>query len=152
VPGPVLHVVCKPNGSSWVERKLPATPEPGAAPRPWQEVQSRIRYVCRPSGERWSGEVQIPWSAILHAAAPGGADGNAAAGTGAAGGDVEPPALLRFNFVQHRTATGESASWCGPIDFGRDDSLMGCLILRDPQGPNNLAGNRGGASPATGER
>lgn len=151
VPGPVLHVVCKPNGSSWVERKLPAPSVPGAAPRPWQEVQGRILYVCRPSGEAWRGEVKIPWSAILDAnpqAAAPGADGNAAAAGGAAAvaGDAEPPALLRFNFVQHRTATGESASWCGPVDFGRDDSLMGCLILRDPEGPNNLAGNRPGAA------
>ena len=67
----------------------------------------------------------------------------------------EPPALLRFNFVQHRTATGESATWAGPVDFGRDDSLMGVLHLRDPQDPNAGflgdradAASRGGASTA----
>ena len=30
-----------------------------------------------------------------------------------------------------RHATGESASWAGPIDFGRDESFMGLLYLRD---------------------
>ena len=30
----------------------------------------------------------------------------------------------------HRTATGESASWAGPVDFGRDDAFTGLLVLR----------------------
>ena len=45
------------------------------------------------------------------------------------------PALLRFNFAQHRHATGESASWAGPVDFGRDDAFMGALYLRLPNVP-----------------
>ena len=157
-PGPVLHVVCKPNGSIWVERKSPPGVEPGATPRPWQEVQARIHYFSRPAGEAWRGEVKIPWTAILDvvqqdARAGGAGEGGAGGGAdalarrAAAPSDVEPPPLLRFNFVQHRTATGESASWCGQVDFGRDDSLMGDLILRDPRGPGirnagNIAGNR----------
>lgn len=174
VPGPVLHVVCKPNGSSWVERKLPPGLDPAAAPRSaWQEVQARILYASRPAGEAWRGEVKIPWSAILNAAAaaqpdprnPDAPDGSPAADDAQAGAqpdashyapaDSDPPALLRFNFVQHRTTTGESASWCGPVDFGRDDALMGALILRDPEDPGipNLAGNRdAGVSPAMEQR
>jgi hypothetical protein len=45
------------------------------------------------------------------------------------------PPFLRFNFVQHNHSTGESASWSGPIDFGRDDALMGLLYLREPNDP-----------------
>jgi hypothetical protein len=141
MPGPVLHVVCKPNGSIWVERKTPALPE--SAPvgdKAWQEVEGRIQYTARVEGDAWRGEVSIPWRAILSAA---GANPSAEVG--------EPPALMRFNFAQHRTATGESATWAGPVDFGRDENLMGILYLRDPQerGPRNLAG---GFRSATQER
>ena len=143
VPGPVLHVVCKPNGSSWVERKNP--PAAGAPPaaKPWQEVQAGIRYAWQHDGEGWRGEVAIPWQAILDAAE-----------VEARAGDIAPPALLRFNFVQHRTTTGESASWSGPVDFGRDDSLMGILFLRDPEEPGlrNIAGDPSDIRPSTGER
>jgi hypothetical protein len=130
-PGPVLHVVCKPNGSSWVERK-------NGGENPWTEVEARIPYKSRQEAERWRGEISIPWKAILDAAA--------------LNGDIEPPALLRFNFVQHRHATAESASWCGPVDFGRDENMMGILYLRDPQEPGprgKVAGSgRGSADPA----
>jgi hypothetical protein len=127
-PGPVLHVVCKPNGSIWVERKNPASPD--AEGQEWTEVEARIPYKSRQESDRWQGEVSIPWKAVLD--------------TAAKRGDVEPPTLLRFNFVQHRHATAESASWCGPVDFGRDESLMGILYLRDPREPGprgNLAEN-----------
>jgi hypothetical protein len=40
--------------------------------------------------------------------------------------------MLRFNFSQHRAATCESASWAGPVDFGRDESFTGVLYLRTP--------------------
>jgi hypothetical protein len=122
-PGPTLHVVCKPNGSSWVERKAPGGAT-GPAAKVWQEIEANVRYTARRDGERWTGEVAIPWRAILDAQAQAG---------GGRGGDAEPPALLRFNFVQHRAATGESATWSGPVDFGRDDTLMGVLYLRDPE-------------------
>jgi hypothetical protein len=139
LPGAVLHVVCKPNGSTWVERKDPpaagadaAAAAPGGA---WKEVQAGILHESRTDGDRWRGEVKIPWKAILNAAA---------------GERGEPPVLLRFNFAQHRTTTGESASWAGPVDFGRDDNFMGVLYLRDPEepGPRNLAGRAGSAAAA----
>jgi hypothetical protein len=43
--------------------------------------------------------------------------------------------LLRFNFAQHVHTTGQSATWAGPVDFGRDDSFMGLLYLREPNNP-----------------
>jgi hypothetical protein len=52
------------------------------------------------------------------------------------------PTMLRFNFVQHRTATGESDSWAGPIDYGRDENLMGLLLIRDPDNPGMASGPR----------
>lgn len=106
-PGAVMHVVCKPNGSTSISRK------PG--PRlNWQEVETKVPYSSITQNGHWRGELAIPWEAIL--------------------GDGKPiPALLRFNFAQHRPTAGESASWCGPIDFGRDESLMGALYLRDPE-------------------
>ena len=38
----------------------------------------------------------------------------------------------RTALAQHRSTTGESSSWAGPIDFGRDDSFMGALQIRQP--------------------
>jgi len=126
--GPLLHVVLKPNGSSWVERKL----NPKQHANPWQPFESTgIRYVAAvtpgapvPSGGKdqaaadgkWTGELAIPWKVLN--------DPN-----------LGMPTLLRFNFSQHRTATGESASWAGPVDFGRDDAFMGCLQVRQPDIP-----------------
>ena len=110
--GPVLHLVCKPNGADWVERKAPA----GKPRRDWQAMEgSGVRYATTTSADgRWRGELGIPWNLIC-------------------GPDRPMPVLLRFNFTQHRNRPCESASWCGPIDFGRDDQLMGVLYLRTPK-------------------
>ena len=118
--GPVLHVVCKPSGL-WVERKLDAR----LNANPWQPLEGTgVRYKTALDNTNWRGEVAIPWRAICDA-------------------DRGVPSLLRFNFAQHRTATGESASWAGPIDFGRDDSLTGVLYLREAHAPgiNTVAGH-----------
>jgi hypothetical protein len=110
--GPVLHVVCKPSGT-WVERKL----DPRMHADPWQPFEGTgIRFASTIDGSDWRGEVAIPWEAINEAG-------------------KTRPRLLRFNFVQHKTATGESASWAGPIDFGRDDSFTGILSLTEPDTP-----------------
>jgi hypothetical protein len=142
LPGPVLHVVCKPNGVVWVERK---------GERSWAEVGGEgVKQASSTAGDRWRGEVKIPWQAVLNSAAAGNAKGNVPA---------QIPELLRFNFTQHRAATGESASWAGPVDFGRDETFMGVLYLRDPdanKGPNNVARDnntlRRTPSPPTQER
>lgn len=108
--GPILHVVCKPNGSNWVERKL----DPRLNADPWETIEGTgTRYAAQLSGDQWTGELAIPWKVL---------DSK----------DHGRPTLLRFNFVQHRSAFGESASWAGPVDFGRDDALTGLLILKYP--------------------
>lgn len=110
--GPIMHVVCKPNGH-WVERKM----DPKAFAEPWQAFEGTgVRYAATIDADAWRGEVAIPWKAIndLHKGMP---------------------VMLRFNFTQHHGATGESASWAGPVDFGRDDSLTGILFLRDVAPP-----------------
>jgi hypothetical protein len=107
--GPVLHIVCKPNGQ-WIERKR----DPRLFVDPWQAFEgAAIRYSSEvsPAGV-WNGELSIPWKAIT-----------------ARDGSI--PSLLRFNVSQHVNATGESASWAGPIDYGRDDDFMGLLYIRD---------------------
>lgn len=110
--GPVLHVVCKPTGL-WVERKLDAR----FNANPWQPLEGTgVRYKAAIDGSNWRGEVAVPWRAICDA-------------------ERGVPSLLRFNFVQHRQATGESASWAGPIDFGRDDAFTGVLHLRHARAP-----------------
>ena len=110
--GPVLHVVCKPTGL-WVERKL----DQRLNANPWQPLEATgIRYKAVVEKTDWRGELAIPWRAICDA-------------------DRGVPSLLRFNFVQHRTATGESASWAGPIDFDRDDAFTGVLYLREARAP-----------------
>lgn len=110
--GPVLHVVFKPNGAVWVERKESSK---GGADD-WLPIEGAgVRYATTTSTDgRWRGESGIPWKLI-------------------AGPDRGIPTLLRFNFVQHRTANCESASWCGPVDFGRDENLMGVLYVRTPK-------------------
>jgi hypothetical protein len=114
--GPVLHVVCKPTGL-WVERKL----DQRLNANPWQPLEGTgVRYKVAIENTDWRGEMAIPWRAICDA------------GRGV-------PALLRFNLAQHRTATGESASWAGPVDFGRDDAFTGVLYLREARDPGMRA-------------
>jgi hypothetical protein len=116
-PGPTLHVVCKPSGQ-WVERKAEArSDDPGADP--WHAFEGvDIRYASSVDAREhlWRGEVAIPWKAL-------------------ASSDRGRPTLLRFNFIQHQNSTGQSASWAGPIDFGRDDAFMGVIQLREPNTP-----------------
>ena len=111
--GPALHVACKTNGGTWCEQKRDLTEGSDAA---WEALDAGVRFVRTIEGDVWRGELAIPWSAI--------------GPTNALGGPARMPALLRFNFVQHRHATGQSASWAGPIDFGRDDLFTGALVLR----------------------
>jgi hypothetical protein len=116
--GPVMHIVCKPNGSDWVERKL----DPKMYADPWQPFEAAaIRFATTLADTTWRGEIAVPWKAL----------GDPIKGR---------PTMLRFNFVQHRTTTGESASWAGPIDSGRDDNFMGLLLVRDLENPG-MAGN-----------
>jgi hypothetical protein len=110
--GPVLHLVVKPTGGHWVERKA----DERTNLDPWKPVEGvGILYACT-TNDDWRGEIRIPWKAI-----------------------TDPtrgrPRLLRFNFSQHKHATGESASWAGPVDFGRDDAFMGLLYLRENDEP-----------------
>lgn len=126
--GPVLHVVCKANGSVWVERKVDAR----TAVDPWQPVEgAEIRYQASFADAQWRGEISIPWAAIVEADRATDAAGRR-----------QVPALLRFNFAQHKAATGETATWAGPVDFGRDDAFTGILLLRDPEVPGMRADGR----------
>ncbi|MGB7161434.1 MAG: hypothetical protein WBD40_25470 [Tepidisphaeraceae bacterium] len=111
--GPVLNLVCKPTGSVSLERKT----DPRLSANPWEPIEGvrQLRYACALEGD-WRGELRIPWSAIADPA-------------------KGRPRLLRFNLSQHKNATGESASWAGPIDFGRDDSFTGLLYLRESDEP-----------------
>jgi hypothetical protein len=112
--GPVLHLVCKPNGADWVERK----DRSNASDDVWRTSEgAAIRYATTTTTDgHWRGEVGIPWKLI-------NAGGNA------------PPMLLRFNFSQHRQQNCQSTSWCGPVDYGRDENLMGVLYLSQPGAP-----------------
>ncbi len=111
--GPVLHVVVKPNGSDWVQRKVDLRRNTDR----WQVLEgSSIRYASTLETGVWRGEIAIPWSAIAEK-------------------DKPQPRLLRFNFSQHNNTTGQSASWAGPVDFGRDDEFTGLLYLRQPDAP-----------------
>lgn len=106
--GPVLHVAVKPRGQLEVSRRL----NPKLNADPWQAFSSSdIRYACNTQEAVWRGELAMPWDAI---------------GQNAAG---QMPVMLRFNFAQHRGRTGESATWAGPVDFGRTDRFTGLLYL-----------------------
>jgi len=119
--GPVLHVVCKPN-STWVERKG----DPHRDADAWPEIQGvAVRYFGTLEGQTWRGEVAIPWKTIT-------GDISAARGR---------PVMLKFNFSQYSAESGESASWAGPVNFGRDDSFTGLLFIRDNRAPG-MAGTQ----------
>jgi hypothetical protein len=117
----VLHLVAKPRGGLVVERKTDLRPGVQAwGPIAGQAIHygATLDVVTNPADPTWRGEIEIPWDAI-----------NDARHTGA------HPTLLRFNFAQHKNATGESSSWAGPVDSGRDDNFTGLLYLRDPANP-----------------
>jgi len=108
--GPLLHVACKPRGQLEISRRL----NPRLHASPWQAfAASDVRYAGTIAGTVWRGEIAIPWDAINDTDHQG-----------------KRPALLRFNFAQHRGRTGRSASWAGPVDFARDEQFMGVLEIR----------------------
>jgi hypothetical protein len=109
--GPLLYVALKPQGQYDIQRRLDRQQHAN----PWMGFSGAdIRYFGGiDKNSIWRGEIEIPWDAF-----------NAPAHQG------KRPALLRFNFSQHRGRTGQSASWAGPIDFGRDESFMGVLQIR----------------------
>lgn len=114
--GPAVHLVAKPAASFWAEVK--------AADDSWQPLAGGgIRYASTVDGQAWRGEMAIPWKLIIDPA-------------------KGMPKLLRFNFTQHCQSTGQSASWAGPVDFGRDEALMGLLLLRSPSAPGMTGGPR----------
>jgi Domain of unknown function (DUF4091) len=107
--GPVTYLACKPSGVCMVRRRLDARTHAD----PWHLIDgAAVRFAADPADNGWSGELAIPWDLIL-------------------GDNPHHPRLLRFNFIQHVQASGESASWAGPIDADMDDSLMGLLVLRE---------------------
>ncbi|HEX8520926.1 MAG TPA: hypothetical protein VF669_01635 [Tepidisphaeraceae bacterium] len=123
--GPVLHIVCKPTGH-WVERKSDGR----TSADPWQPYEGAgMRYMAKldTSTGTWRGEVAIPWKAIMES-------------------NKGIPPFLRFNFSEHTHATGESSSWAGPVDFGRDDNMTGILYLREPNEPG-MAGQPNRTAP-----
>jgi len=111
--GPVTYVACKPNGVCVVSQTRDVG---GQKSDSGPQTDTAVRYAANPQNGTWDGELAIPWSTLI-------------------GPDRARPRLLRFNFIQHRSTTGESDSWAGPIDFDRDDQLMGLLYLRDTAPP-----------------
>jgi hypothetical protein len=112
--GPLLYVAVKPQGQVEVARRLDRQQHAN----PWMAFSGAdIRYGFSIDKSIWRGEVDIPWDAFNDSAHQG-----------------KRPPILRFNFSQHRSTTGESSSWAGPIDFGRDESFMGVLQIRQPDG------------------
>jgi hypothetical protein len=111
--GPVVHVVCKPSGGTWAERKSVGDTEWSGMAGAGVLYAGRVGDGGRENSEgTWRGEVAVPWK-LLEDAKHG------------------RPRLVRFNFVQHKASTGESASWAGPVDYGRDERLMGLIVLRE---------------------
>lgn len=109
--GPTLHLVCKPDGN-WVEREPAPVSRSTEAEQPLEGAGVRYASTVDPRTQIWRGELAIPWQTITESR-------------------HLRPGLLRFNFIQHQKSTGQSASWAGPIDYGRDKSLMGLIQLRE---------------------
>ncbi|MDB5323516.1 MAG: hypothetical protein JWN40_5147 [Phycisphaerales bacterium] len=116
--GQVVHLVCRPNGQVTAAIK-PSPKNQKLFGAEYKDVLgANVRYGYAVEGSIWRGEVAIPLDLINDKEHQG-----------------MTPTLMRFNFVQHKQATGESSSWAGPLDFGRDDSFMGLLYLRDIKAP-----------------
>jgi hypothetical protein len=115
--GPVTYLACKPNGVCVVRSRR--ADEGDSPSSPWREIDgTSLRYASDPEKDTWGGELAIPWKLLT-------------------GNTAKVPHLLRFNFIQHRAGTGESASWAGPIDFDQDESMMGLLFIRDTTSPGS---------------
>jgi len=111
--GPLTYLACKPNGVCMVKRRL----DPRRTADPWRETDgTAVRYAANPEQSVWTGEMAIPWRLLLN-------------------NSTSRPRLLKFNFIQHRQSTGESASWAGPVDFDQDDGFMGLLYLQELSSP-----------------
>jgi hypothetical protein len=123
--GQVVHLVCKPTGAVLITtRHSPKNQRLlGTAFNPI--LGANVEVANSVEGAVWRGELKIPWELINDKDHQG-----------------QRPSLMRFNFVQHKHATGESSSWAGPIDYGRDDSFMGLLFLRDTRSPGMGAAKR----------
>jgi hypothetical protein len=108
--GPLLHVAMKPRGQLEISRRL----DPKLHATPWQAFAGAgVRYKASTEGTTWRGEVMIPWDMLNDPQHMG-----------------KRPVLLLYNFAQHRGSVGESASWAGPVDFGRDEGFMGLVEVR----------------------
>jgi hypothetical protein len=107
--GPLVQVTCKPYQVQ-VFRRL----DPRLNAAPWQPLAGvDIRYQGTLRDTIWRGELAIPWDALNDPAHAG-----------------RKPAFLRFNFIEHRAGTGQSASWAGPIDHDREENFTGLLEIR----------------------
>jgi hypothetical protein len=117
--GQVVHVICKPKGQIVIATKHSPRNQRllGSA---FKEVVAGedVKYQTAVDGGAWRGELQLPWQVINDK-----------------DHQDQLPRLLRFNFAQYKESNGESASWAGPVDYGRDDSFMGLLYLRDQKTP-----------------
>jgi hypothetical protein len=116
--GQIVHLVVKPNGQ--IAAAIKPSPKNqrlfGSAYK--AVLGASVRYGYAVEGGIWRGELAIPLDLINDKDHQG-----------------MKPTLMRFNFAQHKRTTGESSSWAGPVDFGRDDSFMGLLYLRDLKSP-----------------
>jgi hypothetical protein len=116
--GQIVHLVCKPKGQMVISIKN-SPKNQKLMGNHWVVAQGApVQYVYTTEGSLWRGELSLPWDLI---------NDNNHKGM--------RPELMRFNFVQHKGSTGESASWAGPVDYGQDDSFMGLLYLRDMKTP-----------------
>ena len=112
--GPLVYLVCKSGGQMQSQQRL----DPKYSADGWRALPlppglpAYASAVFQQQGI-WQGEIALPWEALARPGEPAGR-----------------PTLLRFNFAQHRGTTGESATWAGPVDHGRDEGLMGLLELR----------------------
>ena len=116
--GQIVHVVCKPKGQMLISTKHSPKNQRLLGNAFKEVIGGEVKYRTGVDGGTWRGELQLPWEVINDK-----------------DHQDQLPKLLRFNFAQYKESTGESASWAGPVDYGRDDSFMGLLYLRDLKSP-----------------
>jgi hypothetical protein len=115
--GSLLHIAAKPAGQIDLTRRL----DRRLHANPWQPFAGAdVRYAATVDKGTWRGEIAVPWDAINDPPHAG-----------------KRPVFLRFNFAQHNAATGQSATWAGPVDFGRDEEFMGLIDIREADTAGN---------------
>jgi hypothetical protein len=135
--GQIVHVVCKRNGQAVVSIKHSPKNQRLFGSAYKEMVGADLRYRMTAENGVWRGEVVIPWGVINDKQHQG-----------------MRPTLMRFNFAQHKHASGESSSWAGPDRLRAGRFIYGAALPAGREGAGSALGRTftGSGAGASGGR